>query len=96
MKYTFNWKMKLGLVFVVIITIFTLLSSFFYGGVVNQAKQQVICLKDGLAVDRQSEYKWLLNTCSINRGTAENPNWVISKRDMGLDASDVTIDNVGN
>lgn len=96
MEFTFNWKMKLLAIVISLLLILVLLSNILYGGIITQAKYQADCLRQGMAVDRNSEYKWLLNTCAINRGTSDKPNWVISKRDMGLDASDVSLDNVGN
>ena len=86
----FDWRVKTAIGVLVVVTLIGGLSAFFHGGLINQGKQQVLCIRDGMAVDRNSKYEWLLNTCSINRGTEENPNWVISKRDMGLDATDVT------
>lgn len=64
----------------------------FHGGLKYQMNQQIKCIGEGQSIDSDSKYSWLWNTCVVNRGTAENPKWVATKRDVGVEGEGIEIE----
>ena len=84
MYYIKNKKIALGVYAVVAIASLCGLSQI-HGGVRAMGAAQMDCIGEGESVMMDSKYNMIWDKCSINRGTEENPRWVISARDVGME-----------